>query len=255
MFLASHISSLVWISEKGFKETPHRLDSRPVDRPDGETHSRVLIAHYRQLKTIRQKSGYNSLKRHDPIITQRGEDLAAGSPLWFIEFASPYGSLVNPVSSVRATILTPCVVRTHKETRLPALRIPPASKPYSEPDLQAAGLQEVPNSRSKESSIQADTNMVPAPRRDPTTAQRGDFWLLGSPSGPVRPSLGNLVTPSSPRVPILTSCLVWTPGLHETPCVRTPDLKPSTETDLQAAGLQETPSSQSEDFVFLLKSL
>ncbi|KAM3184901.1 hypothetical protein ACTXT7_007437 [Hymenolepis weldensis] len=29
-------------------------------------------------------------------------------------------------------------------------------------------------------------------RRDPATAPRGSFWLLGFPPGPVRPSLGDL---------------------------------------------------------------
>ncbi|VDK25536.1 unnamed protein product [Taenia asiatica] len=37
----------------------------------------------------------------------------------------------------------------------------------------------------------------PAPtihRRDPTTAPRGSFWLLGFPPGPMRPSLDDLET-------------------------------------------------------------
>lgn len=36
------------------------------------------------------------------------------------------------------------------------------------------------------------------PRRDPTTARHGDFWLLGFPSGPVRLSLAATWSPRTP---------------------------------------------------------
>ncbi|KAF7268376.1 hypothetical protein GWI33_018494 [Rhynchophorus ferrugineus] len=98
---------------------------------------------------------------------------------------------------------------------------------------------------------------VPAPRRDPTTAQRGDFWLLGFPSGPVRPSLGN--QPGHPELPqgthIDAALSADTRSTRKRPCTRTPDLKPSTEPDLQAAGLQETPNSQSKKNIFLVHIL
>ncbi|CAH0557232.1 unnamed protein product, partial [Brassicogethes aeneus] len=75
--------------------------------------------------------------------------------------------------------------------------------------------------------------------RDPTTARRGDFWLLGFPSGPVRLSLANLAVPDSSGTSILTPSLVRTSGRRETLRTRTPDLKPSTEPDLQAAWITE----------------
>ncbi|GFS18562.1 proteasome endopeptidase complex [Elysia marginata] len=81
---------------------------------------------------------------------------------------------------------------------------------------------------------------------DPTTAQHGDFCLLGFPPGPVRPSLDNLETPSSPRVTILMPSLVRTPDRHSTPESRTPALKPSTSSSLQVAGLQEHATTPGE---------
>jgi hypothetical protein len=77
------------------------------------------------------------------------------------------------------------------------------------------------------------------PRRDPTTERHGDFWLLGYPPGPVRPSLADLDTPNSSRVSISMPILVWTSSQRGPLCNRTPNLKPSTEPDLQEAGLQE----------------
>ena len=81
--------------------------------------------------------------------------------------------------------------------------------------------------------------------RYPTTAPCGSFCLLCFHPGPVRFSLDNLVTLSSPKDPILTPCLVRTPNQHRQACSRTPALKPSTKPSLQVAGLQEhatTPS-------------
>ena len=82
-------------------------------------------------------------------------------------------------------------------------------------------------------------------RCEPTTARHGDFCLLRFRPGPVRPSLDNLDTPSSPKVTILMPSLVRTPDRHRTVTGSTPDLKPSTTPSLQVAGLQEyatTPS-------------
>ncbi|GFN90953.1 proteasome endopeptidase complex [Plakobranchus ocellatus] len=81
---------------------------------------------------------------------------------------------------------------------------------------------------------------------DPTTAQHGDFCLLGFPPGPVRPSLDNLETPSSHGVTILMPSLVRTPDRHGTPESRTPALKPSTNSSLQVARLQEHATTPSE---------
>ena len=84
-------------------------------------------------------------------------------------------------------------------------------------------------------------------RRDPTTAEHGDFCLLCFHPGPVRPSLDNLVTPGSPSVPILMPSLVRTPAPHRSPESRTPARKPSSNSGLQVAGLQEhatTPGRQ-----------
>ena len=85
---------------------------------------------------------------------------------------------------------------------------------------------------------------------DPTTAQHGDFCLLGFPPGPVRPSLDNLDTSSSPEVPISMPCLVRTPDRHGTTESRTPDLKPSTNSSLQVAGLQEHATTPGDELCF-----
>ncbi len=51
-------------------------------------------------------------------------------------------------------------------------------------------------------------------RRCPATAQRGGFWLLGFPPGPVRPSLDDLETSPSGMVSISTPSLARTPDQH-----------------------------------------
>ncbi|KAG5873087.1 hypothetical protein JTB14_011112 [Gonioctena quinquepunctata] len=95
-------------------------------------------------------------------------------------------------------------------------------------------------------------------RRDPTTARRGDFWLLGFPPGPIRLSLADLVVPDSSRTPISTPCLVWTPGRREKPCTRPPDLKPSAKSDLQVAwitGDATLPVERRETFAALCSTI
>ena len=83
---------------------------------------------------------------------------------------------------------------------------------------------------------------------DPTTARHGDFCLLGFPPGPVRPSLDNLEISNSFKIPILMPSLARTPDRRGTPKSRTPDLKPSSDTSLQVAGLQEHATTPSDDF-------
>ncbi|KAL1123556.1 hypothetical protein AAG570_002633 [Ranatra chinensis] len=47
--------------------------------------------------------------------------------------------------------------------------------------------------------------------RDPATGAHGDFWLLGVPPGPVRPSLADLGTPGSPGTSMSMATLARTP--------------------------------------------
>ena len=75
--------------------------------------------------------------------------------------------------------------------------------------------------------------------RDPTTAQHGDFWLLGFPPGPVRLSLTNLAAPGSPRAPILMLSLARTPDQRAALSTSTPGLNSSSTSGLLVAGLQE----------------
>lgn len=82
---------------------------------------------------------------------------------------------------------------------------------------------------------------------DPTTARHGDFCLLGFPPGPVRPSLDNLEISNSFKITILMPSLARTPDRHGTPESRTPDLKPSSDTSLQVAGLQEHATTPSDE--------
>ncbi|VVC40012.1 Hypothetical protein CINCED_3A022843 [Cinara cedri] len=95
-------------------------------------------------------------------------------------------------------------------------------------------------------------------RRYPTTAHRGDFWLLGFPSGPVRLSLANLGPMGYPAGSILTTSLARTSvqrGLTRRSC---PHLKPSTQPDLRAAGLQEraaAPGRKSRSKYFYLNTV
>ncbi|KAL7855010.1 hypothetical protein SRHO_G00172000 [Serrasalmus rhombeus] len=64
-------------------------------------------------------------------------------------------------------------------------------------------------------------------RRDPTTDQHGGFDLLRFRPGPVPPSLGDLVVPSSLRSTISIPNLVRTPDRHSPLQPRSPDLKRS----------------------------
>ena len=91
---------------------------------------------------------------------------------------------------------------------------------------------------------------LPIHRRDPATAQHGDFCLLRFRPGPVRPSLDNLVTSSSPDDTILMPGLARTPDRHRTTPGRDPDLKPSTNLRLQVAGLQEHATTPSRQYSF-----
>ncbi|KAL1485792.1 hypothetical protein MTO96_031747 [Rhipicephalus appendiculatus] len=80
--------------------------------------------------------------------------------------------------------------------------------------------------------------MPPIHRCYPTTAERGSFCLLRFRPGPVRSSLGDLVTSGLPGVTISTPSLARTPDQHKSTWGRTPSLNPSSSTSLQAAGLQ-----------------
>ncbi|KAF0764802.1 Uncharacterized protein FWK35_00015020 [Aphis craccivora] len=82
-------------------------------------------------------------------------------------------------------------------------------------------------------------------RRYPTTAHRGDFWLLGFPPGPVRLSLANLGPVGYPTGPILTTSLARTSVQRGQTCHSCPHLKPSSQSDLRAAGLQERAAAPS----------
>lgn len=96
-------------------------------------------------------------------------------------------------------------------------------------------------------------------RRYPTTAHRGDFWLLGFPPGPVRLSLANLGPMGYPAGSILTTSLARTSVQRGPTRHSCPHLKPSTQSDLQAAGLQEratTPSrNKSWKYFYLITAI
>ena len=91
---------------------------------------------------------------------------------------------------------------------------------------------------------------LPIHRRDPATAQHGDFCLLRFRPGPVRPSLDNLVASSSPDDTILMPGLARTPDRHRTTPDRDPGLKPSTNIRLQVAGLREHATTPSRQYNF-----
>jgi len=58
----------------------------------------------------------------------------------------------------------------------------------------------------------------------PLLTDTGGSWLLGFPSGPVRPSLGNLIFLGSPRKAMLMPALVRTPIQHASGVSRAPFL-------------------------------
>ena len=94
-------------------------------------------------------------------------------------------------------------------------------------------------------------------QRNPTTAWRGHFELLGFPPGPNRTSLDNLATPGSPKVSMLTPSLVRTLVQHVTQCSRTPVLKPSSNSGLPIAWITEPatdPSQQKQWKSFYIKA-
>lgn len=74
--------------------------------------------------------------------------------------------------------------------------------------------------------------------RDPTTAQHGNFWLLGFPPGPFRSSLDNLDASDSSDLSMPMLSLVRTPVQHAADYSAIPEFKPSTLSSLPEAGLQ-----------------
>ena len=79
--------------------------------------------------------------------------------------------------------------------------------------------------------------MTPTHWHDPTTAEHGNFWLLGFPPGPFRSSLANLDQPDSSSRSMLMSSLVRTPGQRAVSRSSAPKLMPSTPSSLPEAGL------------------
>lgn len=71
--------------------------------------------------------------------------------------------------------------------------------------------------------------------RDPTTERHGGFGLLRCRPGPMHPSLGDLVVPSSPRSTISIPNLVRTPDRHSPLQLRAPELKRSARLSLPVA--------------------
>ena len=66
----------------------------------------------------------------------------------------------------------------------------------------------------------------------PATDRYGGFDLLRFRPGPVHPSLGDLVIPSSPKITISAPNLAWTPVRHSALRSRTPDFKRSASLSL-----------------------
>ncbi|XP_058685580.1 uncharacterized protein LOC131574829 [Poecile atricapillus] len=75
-------------------------------------------------------------------------------------------------------------------------------------------------------------------RRDPATDRHGSFDLLRLRPGPVHPSLGDLVTPGSPRITISMPALAWTPARHSPLQPRTPGLSDPPASASPELGLQ-----------------
>ena len=81
-------------------------------------------------------------------------------------------------------------------------------------------------------------------QRDPTTNQHENFWLLSFPSGPLRPSLGNLIFSDSSKKAMLMPTLVRTPIQHESIATRTPLLISFHYLTSQTQDYRSTPHSQ-----------
>jgi len=80
--------------------------------------------------------------------------------------------------------------------------------------------------------------MTPTHWHDPTTAEHGNFWLLGFPPDPLRSSLASLHLMDSSSRSMLMSSLVRAPDQHAVSRNRVPKLKPSTLASLPEAGLK-----------------
>ncbi|KAF8782198.1 hypothetical protein HNY73_012518 [Argiope bruennichi] len=93
---------------------------------------------------------------------------------------------------------------------------------------------------------------LPTHWRNPVTTRCGDFCLLRFRPGPIRPSLVDLVNPSSPRSTISTPCLARTPDQHGKVEDRTPNLKPSSALTSRVAGLQDHANGPSRSGAFSL---
>ena len=80
----------------------------------------------------------------------------------------------------------------------------------------------------------------------PLLTDTGGSWLLGFPSGPVRPSLGNLILLGSPRKTMLMPALVRTPIQHASGVSRAPSLTLFQILASRKQDYRSMPSSQPE---------
>ena len=87
-------------------------------------------------------------------------------------------------------------------------------------------------------------------QRDPTTNQHENFWLLSFPSGPLRPSLGNLIFSDSSKKAMLMPTLMRTPIQHESIATRTPLLISFHYLTSQTQDYRSTPHSQPMKYSF-----
>ena len=85
-------------------------------------------------------------------------------------------------------------------------------------------------------------------RRDPATAPRGGFWLLGFPPGPVRPSLDDLETTALRHGPHIGAALSMDARSTCTSAGRDSQRRRLPPPGLQAAGLQAHATTPSRLF-------
>ncbi|GJQ84025.1 hypothetical protein Trydic_g10490 [Trypoxylus dichotomus] len=90
---------------------------------------------------------------------------------------------------------------------------------------------------------------LPLPGAIPLLPDAGTFGCSVSRLARCAPPWPTWPPPDSSGSTILTPGLAWTPSQREMPYARTPDLKPSAESDLQVAGLQECATLPVEIFV------
>nr|CDS26325.2 dnaJ subfamily B [Hymenolepis microstoma] len=140
-----------------------------------------------------------------------------------------------------------CVIKPGTTRRISGQGLPYSKEPNRRGDILAE-FEIVYPDRISASDKEVFMRILPQYKRDPATAPRGGFWLLGFPPGPLRPSLDDLETTALRQDPHIDAELSTDTRSTCTHAGRNSQRRRFQPPGLQVAGLQAhatTPSRRS----------